>query len=61
MNVVTTDAYFERFSDGKTQLFVSKWEGHPNEMANRIWAAMLASALELPVVATTGVSPVRTK
>jgi lysophospholipase L1-like esterase len=61
MNVVTTDAYFERFSDGKTQLFVSKWEGHPNEMANRIWAAMLASALELPVVATTGVLPVRTK
>jgi hypothetical protein len=61
MNVVPTDDYYGRFNDGKTQMFVSKWERHPNEMANRIWAAMLASALGLPVVATTDVSPVWTK
>jgi lysophospholipase L1-like esterase len=43
MNVIVTAGYYERYS-GRT-MKVSRWEGHPNEEANRIWAGMLFDRL----------------
>jgi hypothetical protein len=40
MVVVNTDDYYRRFS-GMSPLRVSRWEGHPNEEANAVWALML--------------------
>ena len=45
MTVLNTDEYYRRFSD-ISPLRVSKWEGHPNEEANAIWALMLEQAVE---------------
>jgi len=45
MTVVKTDDYFQRFSN-VSPLIVSKWEGHPNEEANAIWALMLEQAIK---------------
>jgi len=42
---LNTDEYYRRFSD-ISPLRVSKWEGHPNEEANAIWALMLEQAVE---------------
>jgi hypothetical protein len=44
ITVLSTDDYYRRFSGAP--LWVSKWEGHPNEEANAIWALMLEQAVE---------------
>jgi hypothetical protein len=43
MNVISTEDYYRRYS-GKA-MYVSRWEGHPNEVANYIWATMLLRSL----------------
>ncbi|GAK48805.1 hypothetical protein U14_00012 [Candidatus Moduliflexus flocculans] len=49
MNVIPTENYYKTYSG--RQLHVSKWEGHPNEEANRIFAAHLIERLrEHPVL-----------
>ena len=45
INVLRTDDYYRRFS-GVSTLRVSKWEQHPSEEANAIWALMLEQAVE---------------
>jgi len=45
MTVLSTDDYYRRFS-GVSSLRVSKWEGHPSEEANAIWALMLEQVVE---------------
>ncbi len=47
MKVIPTTEYYQQLGDGNTQLHVSQWEGHPNELAHRLYAAMLAPALGL--------------
>ena len=39
MDVIDTEPYYRSFSD--QNLTVSRWEGHPNEVANAIWARMI--------------------
>jgi len=39
MDVVETATYYRHFAGHP--LHVSRWEGHPNEIANAIWAFML--------------------
>lgn len=41
MNVIPTDDYYKQYGNGSVQLYVNKWEGHPNELANRIFAEMI--------------------
>ena len=41
--VIPTEDYFRRFH-GKA-MAISRWEGHPNEVANYIWARMMAKEL----------------
>lgn len=41
--VIPTEDYYRRYN-GQT-LNISRWEGHPNEVANWIWAGMIARAL----------------
>ncbi|BFU93745.1 MAG: hypothetical protein NTNFB02_04670 [Nitrospira sp.] len=43
MTVIDTDPYYRRY-DGEN-LAVSRWEGHPNEIAHGIWARMLEAHL----------------
>jgi hypothetical protein len=43
MEVVPTESYYQRY-DGR-DFRVSRWEGHPNEEANAIFAAMLERQL----------------
>lgn len=38
--------YIEEYADKNIQLYVNQWEGHPNETANRIFAAKLVPAIE---------------
>jgi lysophospholipase L1-like esterase len=40
MTVLNTDDYYRRFSE-MSPMRVSRWEGHPNEEANAVWALML--------------------
>jgi len=47
MDVIPTEGYYEKYGDGEVQLHVSRWEGHPNELANEIFTQMLASHLGL--------------
>lgn len=48
--VIPTEDYYRRY-DGNSgpeygrQLYVSTWEGHPNEVANYIWAKMIYQRL----------------
>lgn len=39
MDVIDTEPYYRSFSE--QNLTVSRWEGHPNEVANAIWARMI--------------------
>lgn len=39
MEVIDTAPYYRRFD--RLSFAVSRWEGHPNEVANAIWAVML--------------------
>jgi lysophospholipase L1-like esterase len=43
MSVIDTSDYYRRFAG--ENLSISKWEGHPNQIANAIWARMIADAL----------------
>ena len=43
VNVVPTEDYFRRYNS--RNLEVSEWEGHPNEVANQIFASMLENQL----------------
>ena len=45
MNVLYTEDYYRRFS-GVSTLWVSRWERHPSEEANAIWALMLQQAVK---------------
>jgi lysophospholipase L1-like esterase len=45
MSVLNTDDYYQRFSE-MSPMRVSRWEGHPNEEANAVWALMLEQAVE---------------
>jgi hypothetical protein len=42
-DVIWTEDYYRRYSG--ENLSVSRWEGHPNEIANYIWASMIADHL----------------
>ena len=44
MRVIATDSYYRHFAG--TNLWISKWEGHPNEIAHAIWATMISAHLE---------------
>ena len=44
MRVIATDGYYQHFSGAK--FGISKWEGHPNEIAHAIWATMISAQLE---------------
>ncbi|HEU4683250.1 MAG TPA: SGNH/GDSL hydrolase family protein [Nitrospira sp.] len=44
MEVIDTAEYYRQFSG--QNLTVSKWEGHPNEIANSIWAKMIERHLK---------------
>jgi single-stranded-DNA-specific exonuclease len=41
--VIPTENYYRQYSN--QQMNVSRWEGHPNEIANGIWANMIIRAL----------------
>ena len=42
-DVIPTDDYYRRYNNQR--LYVSNWEGHPNEVANYIWAKMIYQQL----------------
>ncbi len=42
--VIGADGYFQAY-DGRRDLHVSPWEGHPNELANALYASLLIEAL----------------
>jgi hypothetical protein len=42
-DVISTEDYYRGYSG--ENLSVSRWEGHPNEIANYIWASMIADHL----------------
>jgi hypothetical protein len=41
--VIATEDYYRRYHG--QPLYISRWEGHSNEVANYIWASMLRVAL----------------
>jgi lysophospholipase L1-like esterase len=43
-DVISTEDYYRRYT-GDDNMYVSRWEGHPNEIANYIWASMIADHL----------------
>ena len=43
--IISTTEYIEKFGDSYGDLKVSSWEGHPNALANRIWAEMIFNYL----------------
>ena len=50
-DVIPTENYYRRYN--RQSLNVSNWEGHPNEVANYIWAAMIMDHLrEQPELAS---------
>ena len=55
MEVVPTAPYYEQYGHSNVQLYVSKWEGHPNEVANRIFAEIFARKLGLAGDATAAI------
>jgi hypothetical protein len=42
-DVISTEDYYRRYT-GET-MSISRWEGHPNEIANYVWASMIADYL----------------
>jgi hypothetical protein len=42
-DVISTEDYYRRYTGENFQ--VSRWDGHPNEIANYIWASMIADHL----------------
>ena len=45
MRIVSLKQFYEKYSNGKVRLLVSRWEQHPNEIAHKSFAEMI-----LPVV-----------
>jgi lysophospholipase L1-like esterase len=45
VTVLNTDGFYQRFSE-VSPMRVSRWEGHPNEEVNAVWALMLEQAVE---------------
>ena len=43
--IIPTTGYLEKFGDSYADLKVSPWEGHPNALANKIWAEMIFNYL----------------
>jgi lysophospholipase L1-like esterase len=43
--VIPTEDYFRRYHG--QAMDISRWEGHPNEVANYIWASMIAKELRV--------------
>ena len=43
--VLNTDGFYQRFSE-VSPMRVSRWDGHPNEEANAVWALMLEQVVE---------------
>ncbi|MBA7465756.1 MAG: SGNH/GDSL hydrolase family protein [Bradyrhizobium icense] len=41
--VIPTEDYYRRYNG--QSFYISRWEGHPNEIANIIWANMIAQVL----------------
>jgi hypothetical protein len=41
--VIETEDYYRRYN--KRAMRISRWDGHPNEVANYIWASMLENEL----------------
>jgi lysophospholipase L1-like esterase len=41
--VIETEDYYRRYN--QQYMYISRWEGHPNEIANYIWASMLGNEL----------------
>jgi hypothetical protein len=41
--VITTEEFYRRYNN--RDMRISQWEGHPNEVANIIWANMISRAL----------------
>lgn len=50
-DVVSTEDYYRTYNGDP--LYVSRWEGHPNEVANYIWARMLSERLRSRLPAAT--------
>jgi lysophospholipase L1-like esterase len=51
INVIDTGLYYQRYD--KRVMMVSRWEGHPNEEAHAIFAAMLRAGLQQqPILAS---------
>jgi lysophospholipase L1-like esterase len=42
-DVIATEDYYRRYNN--QSMYVSNWEGHPNEVANYIWAEMISQRL----------------
>jgi hypothetical protein len=42
-DVIPTEDYYRRYNN--QAMYVSTWEGHPNEVANYIWAEMISQRL----------------
>jgi hypothetical protein len=42
--VIPSEDYFKRYHG--QAMNISRWEGHPNEVANYIWANMIAKKLQ---------------
>jgi lysophospholipase L1-like esterase len=43
-SVIETEDYYRRYND--QAMNVSRWEGHPNEIANYVWAHMIMTELK---------------
>ncbi len=44
IEVISTEDYYSQLS-GRSDLYISRWELHPNEVANYIWARMISQRL----------------
>jgi GDSL-like Lipase/Acylhydrolase family len=44
IEVISTEDYYSQLS-GRLDLYISRWERHPNEVANYIWARMISKRL----------------
>ncbi len=53
-DVIETEDYYRTYNGDN--LYVSPWEGHPNEVANYIWARMLLARLRSRLPATIAIT-----
>ena len=45
LHVIDAIPYEKEYAENKTQLYVSRWEGHPNEVANALFAKEFVSGI----------------